>query len=141
MSVKDYYTILGVSRNASNDEIKKAFRRLAMLYHPDRNPSNSVEAGEQFKDINEAYEVLSNNEQRQRYDRMISWMGRYRPVTMESYSCYEDYTDFDLNTIREILQQVTNLGFSNSTSDWRRSGGCWCQPRKGWRCRRECWYE
>jgi curved DNA-binding protein CbpA len=60
--MKDYYSILGVTRNASGDEIKKAFRRLAMRYHPDRNPGNSLEAGEIFKDFNEAYEVLGNDE-------------------------------------------------------------------------------
>jgi len=141
MRVKDYYTILGVSRNASSDEIKKSFRRLAMLYHPDRNPDNSVEAGERFKDINEAYEVLGNNEQRQHYDRMIGWMGRHRPVTMESYSYYEDYTDFDLNTIREILQQVTSLGLGDNAFKQWRSGGCTSKLGKGWRCRRQWWHD
>ncbi len=64
---KDYYQILGVSRNASPDEIKKTYRRLALKYHPDKNPDDP-RAAEQFKEINEAYEVLSNPEQRQEYD-------------------------------------------------------------------------
>jgi len=64
---RDYYDILGVSRNASQEEIKKAYRRLAMQYHPDRN--KDPEATERFKEINEAYEVLSDPEKRMAYDR------------------------------------------------------------------------
>jgi molecular chaperone DnaJ len=65
---KDYYEILGVQRNASDEEIKKAFRQLAMKYHPDRNQGDKV-AEEKFKEINEAYEVLSNPEKRRMYDQ------------------------------------------------------------------------
>lgn len=64
---QDYYDILGVSRNASQEEIKKAFRRLAMQYHPDRNKDPGAE--DRFKEINEAYEVLSDPEKRAAYDR------------------------------------------------------------------------
>jgi molecular chaperone DnaJ len=68
MAGKDYYNILGVSRNASEREIKQAFRKLARQYHPDVNPSDkSAEA--KFKQINEAYEVLSDKEKRQKYDQ------------------------------------------------------------------------
>ncbi|MCX7641813.1 MAG: molecular chaperone DnaJ [Elusimicrobiales bacterium] len=64
---KDYYRILGVSRNATQEEIKSAFRKLALKYHPDRNPGNK-DAETKFKEINEAYEVLSNPEKRKMYD-------------------------------------------------------------------------
>lgn len=66
--MKDYYEILGVSRNASDAEMKKAFRQLALKYHPDRNPGNK-EAEDTFKEINEAYSCLSDPEKRAHYDR------------------------------------------------------------------------
>lgn len=65
---RDYYEVLGVSRSASEDEIKKSYRKLAMQYHPDRNP-NDKEAEEKFKEAAEAYDVLSNKEKRAKYDR------------------------------------------------------------------------
>ena len=68
MTEKDYYEVLEVSKDASGDEIKKSFRRLAMQYHPDRNPGNK-EAETKFKEINEAYEVLKDEQKRAAYDR------------------------------------------------------------------------
>ncbi|NWK74545.1 molecular chaperone DnaJ [Acinetobacter cumulans] len=69
MAKRDYYEVLGVSKTAGDDEIKKAYRKLAMKYHPDRNPDNP-EAEEKFKEAAEAYEVLSDSEKRSMYDRM-----------------------------------------------------------------------
>lgn len=65
---QDYYELLGVSRDAGSEDIKKAYRKAALKYHPDRNPGNK-DAEEHFKQINQAYEVLSNSEKRARYDR------------------------------------------------------------------------
>ena len=68
MSKRDYYEVLGVERTASSTELKKAYKKLALQYHPDRNPDNP-EAEEQFKEVSEAYSVLSDDEKRQVYDR------------------------------------------------------------------------
>jgi curved DNA-binding protein len=69
MEYKDYYKILGVERTANKEEIKRAYRKLALKTHPDRNPGNS-KAEEQFKEINEAYQVLSDADKRSRYDQL-----------------------------------------------------------------------
>jgi DnaJ-class molecular chaperone len=66
---KDYYRILGVPKNASDAEIKKAYRKLAMQYHPDRNPGKEKWANEKFKEINEAYGVLGDPQKRGQYDQ------------------------------------------------------------------------
>ena len=68
MAKRDYYEVLGVSKNASDDEIKKAYRKLAVKYHPDKNPGDK-EAEAKFKEINEAHDVLSDKQKRARYDQ------------------------------------------------------------------------
>ena len=86
---RDYYEVLGVARNANADEIKKAYRKAAIKYHPDKNPGDK-EAEEKFKEAAEAYDVLSNPEKRARYDqfghcrherrrrRQLRWLQRRR---------------------------------------------------------------
>lgn len=71
---RDYYEVLGVSKTATADEIKKAYRKLAIKYHPDKNPGDKA-AEEKFKEAAEAYEVLSNDEKRQKYDQFGHSMG------------------------------------------------------------------
>src|ERR687884_1384244 len=68
MAIKrDYYEVLGVGRSATTEEVKRAYRKLALQYHPDRNPNNP-QAEARFKEVNEAYEVLSDDTKRRQYD-------------------------------------------------------------------------
>ncbi len=68
MAKRDYYEVLNVGKNATKDELKKAYRKLALQYHPDKNPDNK-EAEELFKEAAEAYDVLSDDDKRAKYDR------------------------------------------------------------------------
>ncbi|MBV6396587.1 MAG: Curved DNA-binding protein [Anaerolineales bacterium] len=82
MDYKDYYKVLGVDRKASADDIRKAYRKLALKYHPDRNPGDKA-AEERIKEVNEAYQVLGDSDKRARYDQLGSaysnWQGRGAP--------------------------------------------------------------
>ena len=103
MSNRDYYEILGIPRNASNDEIKAAFRKLARQYHPDVNKEDGAE--EKFKELNEAYGVLSDSEKRARYDRF----GKEGLGNMGGG--FHDYTtDF-----ADIFEELFGRGFGFST--------------------------
>ncbi len=77
MDYKDYYRVLGVDRNASQDEIRRAYRKLAMRYHPDHNQGDS-QAEERFKEINEAYQVLSDEQKRAHYDQLGESYSRWQ---------------------------------------------------------------
>ena len=75
MEYKDYYKILGVDKNASADEIKTTFRKLALKYHPDKTKGDKA-SEEKFKEVNEAYEVLKDPEKRKKYDEFCSSIGK-----------------------------------------------------------------
>lgn len=96
MPGKDYYAILGVPKTASQEEIKKAYHKLALQYHPDRNPGNKS-AEEKFKEINEAYAVLSDPEKRKKYD-MLGATG-----FGEQFSQEDIFRNFDFQSILEEL--------------------------------------
>ena len=89
MEKRDYYEVLGVGRDSADQAIKSAYRKLALRYHPDRNPDNS-EAEEKFKEASEAYSVLSDAEKRNRYDRLghqgVAGAGGFNPADFSDFS-------------------------------------------------------
>ena len=98
MEKRDYYTILGVDKKATQAEIKSAYRKLALKYHPDRNPDNK-EAEKKFKESAEAYEVLSNKEKREKYDQFghagfdQSNSGSWHPGDMNMDDIFSNFSD------------------------------------------------
>ncbi len=108
MEYKDYYKILGVERKAGDDDIRKAYRKLAKQYHPDYNPNNK-HAEERFKEINEAYEVLSDAKKRSHYDRLGSdysqWQRRGNPGNFDwgQYGGFPGGTRVNMDDLNEMF--------------------------------------
>lgn len=125
---KDYYELLGVNKDASEQEIKKAYRKLAMKYHPDKNQGNK-EAEEKFKEINAAYEVLSDKDKRAKYDRFgpdaFSGAGAGAGGGFGGFSSSFDFDDIFGDLFGSGFGSAFGGGFSQKRSSNKRS------PRKG----------
>ncbi len=121
MSKRDYYEVLGVERGADDQAIKSAYRKLAMKYHPDKNPGDK-EAEASFKEINEAYEILSDSEKRQRYDQF-----GHAGVDPNASAGYGDFGGFGgFDDVSDIFSSFFGGGFSGfgqSASPGPRRGG------------------
>ena len=133
MSNKDYYEILGVNKNATDDELKKAFRKLAKKYHPDANPDNKAEAEKKFKEVNEAYEVLSDPQKRKMYDQFGTadpqqgFGGAGGPFGGgNGYYSYSSSGWDDFGDLGDIFSSFFGGGFSGQRANRRNNG-----PRKG----------
>ena len=129
---RDYYEVLGVDKNATDEELKKAFRRLAKKYHPDANPDNKEEAEAKFKEVNEAYETLSNPQKRQMYDQFGAdgpqgFGGAGGPFGNGTYTYSTGFDGFsDFGDFGDIFSSFFGGGFGGGTRSSRKSG-----PRKG----------
>ena len=131
MDYKDYYKVLGVSKGAGADDIKKAFRKLARKYHPDVNPGDK-KAEEKFKEINEAYEVLSDPDKRRKYDTLgPNWQEQFgfQPgAGRRTYSYRGSPMDFDSATgfsdfFEALFGRSSAAGSRTNRNDFRRRVG------------------
>ena len=116
---RDYYEVLGVSKSASADEIKSAYRKLAMKYHPDRNPGDEA-AKAKFQEASEAYEVLSNDEKRQRYDQFGHQGVNFGPGGFDFGRDFSHFQDIDLG---DILNSVFGGGMGGGAFGGMFGGG------------------
>ncbi len=107
MIKKDYYDVLGISRNATSDEVKKAYRQMAMKFHPDKNPNNK-EAEDKFKEAAEAYSVLIDSEKRSIYDRL-----GHDGLRGEGFSGFSGFNSSIFEDFEDILGNFFNFGFGD----------------------------
>ena len=117
---RDYYEVLGLQKGASAEEIKKAFRKMAMKYHPDRNPDDK-DAEEKFKEVNEAYAVLSDPEKKEKYDK-FGHAGVDPNAGFGGAGGFGDFGGFDFSDIFDMF----GGGFGGSRRSARRNG-----PQRG----------
>lgn len=146
MEYKDYYKVLGVSKNATQDEIKKAYRKLALKYHPDKNKGNK-EAEEKFKEANEANEVLSDPEKRKKYDELgenwkyyqqsggqqdFDWSQYANQGGGQTYYSTGDFGDsFGGSGFSDFFETLFGQGFGGSQTRSRRGGSARRAKMKG----------
>jgi len=120
----DYYSILGLQKSASKEDVKKAYKKLAKQWHPDKNPDNQEEATRKFKEVSEAYQILVDDSKRRAYDR--EGQGCFKPDTAQrnysknqNYNKRNDPAQDDLDDLKTRFQNFSDLGAGSRRSRFR----------------------
>ncbi|NXW44211.1 DNJB8 protein, partial [Nyctiprogne leucopyga] len=122
----DYYKVLGLQKSASQDDVKKSYRKLALKWHPDKNPSNKEEAEKKFKAVAEAYEVLSDPEKRSLYDRTVLSRSHTGTSATRGHTGSFDYPDV-FQDVKENFRKANEEAFwdpfdiGNNSENWQRT--------------------
>lgn len=120
--MKDYYATLGLSKDATKDEIKKSYKKLARKYHPDLNPKNKV-AEDMFKDVSEAHEVLTDDEKRKQYDLSGSGHNQRTGGPQDHGPFYSESNAEDDSRYQDIFENIFGQGFSQGSQRHRKMRG------------------
>lgn len=119
---KCYYEVLGVSKQATDDEIRKAYKKLALKWHPDKNPDNVKEAEDKFKEVGEAYACLSDKEKKAVYDRYghegLTAGSERTPGGRYSPGHFGDFTGFSFGSANDIFDRLFKNGFFDDDDDF-----------------------
>lgn len=120
---RDYYEVLGVDKSATDEELKKAFRKLAKQYHPDANPNNKEEAEKKFKEVNEAYEVLSDKQKRSMYDQFGHSGPNGYSSDFSGFSGFDGFSGFGNGGFDVDLGDIFSSFFGGGSSRSQRRNG------------------
>ncbi len=129
--MKDYYQILEVNKSASPETISKVYKFLAKKYHPDANLENPQEAEEKFKEISEAYEILSNEEKRKKYDEELDKFNSHIYIDYSEFESLQNYCinlENELNRIKsnKVTYSTSNYAHNSSNNYNNYSSNCVC---------------
>lgn len=125
----DYYKILKVSKNAPVEEIRRAYKKLALKWHPDKNPNNQTEANRRFREISEAYEVLSDSKKRKMYDKYGKNFNKAQPDSGNDFFSFGGFDHFNFRDPEEVFREFFGGTIGDIFGDMGFTGNFWQRDR------------